>query len=280
MGRPSVILPVVALLLLAGCSSVSPFATSSPTGTPAPVPTSPSETPGPVYPPGIDDGGVHDDSALVEAHESVTADTSHAVRATETHRYDNGTLQWRLGIRRRVAAGGDRHHSIVDVDGTAPGSGRSGTSPASRPTGRSNSSSSCSRTRPRSGTSASSPPKGGAILERPLIVLFSATETEIGDRVTRNGTTLYRIEATRVTDRSLFAEAVALRPYDELRNASFSALVDARGLVREYSLHYTVAREDGTVVHVNRSVRYRALGNTTVEQPPWYDEAVENTTGP
>lgn len=280
MRRPSVVLPVVALLLLAGCSSVSPFASSSPTGTPAPVPTGSSESPGPVYPPGIDDGGVHDASALVEAHESVIADTSYAVRATETHRYDNGTLQWRLGIRRRVAAGGDRHHSIVDVDGTAPGFGtlhnvtRIETYREEQQLYVVQSNATTER------YLRVEPPEGGAILNRPLIVLFAATETEVGDRVTRNGTRMYRIEATRVTDRSLFAEAVALRPYDELRNASFDALVDTRGLVREYSLTYTVAREDGTVVHVNRSVRYRALGNTTVEQPPWYDEAVENTTGP
>ena len=48
------------------------------------------------------------------------------------------------------------------------------------------------------------------------------------------------------------------------------ALIDERGLVREYRVRYTVATPNETYTAV-RHVRVVALGETAVEKPGWVD---------
>lgn len=64
---------------------------------------------------------------------------------------------------------------------------------------------------------------------------------------------------------------------EDPRNASFRLEVAPSGAVRQYSLRYT-ATFDGRDVRVTRTVRFVAVGETTVDRPPWYDAAV-NATG-
>lgn len=109
-----------------------------------------------------------------------------------------------------------------------------------------------------------------------LYALFSAVETRTAGTVTQNGTALYRVRATELRDSTGFAVAVgaAANGYEAsaVENVSLWALMDSRGLVREYELTYTL-RRDGPDLRVTRHVRYTDLGDTTVQRPPWYDEA-------
>ena len=42
-------------------------------------------------------------------------------------------------------------------------------------------------------------------------------------------------------------------------------------------LNYTATLNDSTV-RVSRQIRYTNVGDTTVERPTWYAEAIENTS--
>lgn len=279
MCRRGLVLPLVVLLLLAGCNSVAPGSTSTPTASPVAVPTdSPTASPAPRLPPGLSADGVHDPVALVNAHDRVTARSSHTIDVREVHRYDNGTLRWRQETRRRIAGDEPRQHTTITMTGTAPGFGslRNASRLETYRDGRLLYGYVSNDTTTRYYRTAA---PENTLSGRPLVVLFSAVDAEVDGWVTRNGTRLYRVDAVRVTDPAGFAAATPTHPDDRIRNASFDALVDARGLVHEYRMAYTVVPANGPVVHVNRTVRYRALGNTTVEEPAWYEAAVANTSG-
>ncbi|MFC7194532.1 hypothetical protein ACFQL4_07490 [Halosimplex aquaticum] len=59
-----------------------------------------------------------------------------------------------------------------------------------------------------------------------------------------------------------------------VENATLHALATEFGLVDTYRVVYTATLHDGTTVRVSRTVRFRAIGNTTVDRPQWYDEAM------
>jgi hypothetical protein len=62
---------------------------------------------------------------------------------------------------------------------------------------------------------------------------------------------------------------------DTLRAAgNGTAIVDATGVIRVLRLRFPLAAADGQRVSVVHTIRSSAIGSTTVERPPWYEEAV------
>lgn len=274
--RPYDTLLAVALLLAAGCSGLAGDPT--PTVTPAPVPTdTPVRTPVPALAPGVTADGVEDPLALVEAHDSALRGTSRTVRLVRTIRYPNGTLVARRVQVTRIAADGERFHTIIDTGGPEVTSFRgriefwsdgsrlfqeitfdNRTSYAAMPLEAYERQSSIRITSP-----------GGETFFLPVI----AVETRVTGRVTRNGTTLYRLEGTAARP-DLLASATDA---DEPHNATLRALVDARGVVHEFRLAYD-GTLDGRPVRVVLTGRYTGVGTTIVDRPSWYRAAL-NATG-
>lgn len=105
-----------------------------------------------------------------------------------------------------------------------------------------------------------------------LATLFGALNTTVTE-TSQNGTTLYRVNSTGVSDRDALASLFAA---ESVSNVSMTALVDSDGLVHEYHVEYDAATGNRTW-QVSQTTRFSALGQTTVERPSWYGEAVNAT---
>jgi hypothetical protein len=103
---------------------------------------------------------------------------------------------------------------------------------------------------------------GPALHRRPIAAVGDANATDVTvERVTHDGESRYLISAAL--------------PGDRFRsNHSIELLVTPDGLVTEIHQRYE-SSFTGSVVE--RTVRFRAVGETTVDQPDWYDEAREAT---
>lgn len=251
-------LALAALLALAGCGAPAAPGPAS-TATPAPVP---EETPAP-FPPGVDERGVYDPGRLVDAHAAVLANASYTVRVTSVHSRPGGELRSRYARVIRLSAGEERVHYVLNKTDR-----RNGTTDV-RHIERYNDGdrlfvavSEGNETtyrvrevaRSRSFLAASTGDRQG------FGRLLGRLRPALTDIRTENGTTRYRL-ASGPTD---------VRP---LRNVTFDALVDRRGVVREYNITYTV-RRDGAPVRVRVDVAFTDVGSTTVRRPDWVDRAL------
>ena len=307
--RTALALLVAAMLLLAGCSNV-PGASDSPptdtntpastttigsitktttdsTGTTAATETTQSDATTTTtatddrLAPGLAESGVTDAAALADAHAAILTNTSYTVRNHRQVRNEsptaNATLPpiFRANTTTEVAHDPARIFLRYDVSGNA--SATSSQFPrdvelwagpnltlqaVETPNG-------TVYRRVRSRNVAS----GGVTGRDTLFSLFSTLNTTVAGTTTQNGTTLYRVNSTGVSDPALLA---SLLDAESVSNVSMTALVDADGLVHEYRIEYDATSESGTR-HVTRATRYTALGETTVERPAWYDEAVNAT---
>lgn len=225
--------------------------------------------------PGLNENGVTDPSKLADAHRAALNDTSYSIRTNLTAR-ENGTVLARSNSTLQVAAGGTPQFNRYEITGERPeaiGSfghdveawideeqtlyameGPNGTT-YQRVT---------DEQRPSSGT-----PEG----RDHLYLLFSAMNTTVSETEANDGTTRYWVNSTDVTDSEVLASTLRT---ETVQNASLSALVTEDGLIREYHIEYTGTVENATV-QVERTTRFTELGETTVERPPWYDEAVDAT---
>lgn len=102
---------------------------------------------------------------------------------------------------------------------------------------------------------------------------FGSFRTRVTDRTTVDGTTIYRIVGTNVRSQGFVDDNEDIRA---VRNATLTARVTERGLVRAYQITYTGTLPDGTVVDVVRRIHYRGVGNTTVSRPSWYEQATRD----
>jgi hypothetical protein len=73
------------------------------------------------------------------------------------------------------------------------------------------------------------------------------------------GTRVYRIHADGATDRSQFP----VSPTSRVADVWLTATVSPDGVIRSYTVHYTVVR-NGTTLRVTESLRYTSLGTTSV----------------
>ncbi|WP_435078514.1 hypothetical protein [Halococcus sp. AFM35] len=259
------------LVVLTGCSGV--FGGSgepTETVTPAAVPTDePTPTPAPRLAPGITEQGIVSPRALVVAHQSFLQNRSFTRRSNSTALAANGSTVLRTTSSLRAGPPGEGLYSVIERNGSyvsqesATISTRSeawwdggqyvvrrtfsnGTTTYGQPSN--------SVTRANIGT--------GTLPY--LLESFGTNDTTVTDRLTRNGTTLYRVEGTSDGPRQ--------------PNTTLRLLVDSRGVVHEY----TTIRQLSTGPAVSRSVtktRLVAINETDApERPSWVDDALNQTT--
>lgn len=279
------LLLVAVLVVVAGCSSPAspPTGTTTATATAAPVPT---DQPSTFLAPGVTPRGVADPVALAMAHRRTLGRTNVTVRIEESRRYANGTLRWRRTAIQRVDARGRtvRSHYVGEFEGSRRGSGLLSEfvrfPDATRVERYTVGDGAYHRYRFPSGDTwyvgaASPDPR---LVDPGLVPLFWAIDTRVTAREVRDGTARYRLEGSEVGDPTTLQRVFLGGRFADVRNVSFEATVDERGVVRRYRLTYTLVRTDGVVVLGTESVRFTDIGTTTMERPDWYTAAV-NATG-
>lgn len=299
MARQVPVLVLALALVLAGCNGfVSGDDTPTETVTPVAVPTDEATpTPTPQLAPGLERSGVTDPFALGEAHAAALDNRSFTIHSETTIRFSNGSLYRHEESSGRLAANRSRYDVSANVSGLTPIRNASWYSVEAWSDGSQvftaqrideNTSYDVQHGLDGSPTSPSEGYNGFFRFDpdtgQGVYTLFGATETRFVGETRRNGNQFYQVTATNVTDPNAFVEWGTT----DLRYPSLRALVAPNGLVREYRLDYTATLDgrgvNGTerTVQVDHWLSYTDIGNTTVERPPWYDEALANasTTAP
>lgn len=268
---PRVPTAVALLVVLAGCQGIAPAA-ETPTLTPVAVPTEvPTERPPRMLAPGMTERGVTDPSALAAAHAEALDGTSVTFRANYTERGPNGTVRSRTVTTVQFGAG-DRYR-YVRIDGDPRGDVQrvERWSNGERVLERRVDGNDTVQRVLRDADGRPLAPAAALPVEpaarRGIGQVFRAMPTTIAGQEVRNGTTYYRVVST----------GLATPNPSALRDASLTALVDERGIVHRYRLTYTTDRGgDAGPVHVVATVRFTAIGTTTVECPTWAGRVEKN----
>lgn len=236
-----------------------------------------SQADDPALPPGLNESGVIDAMALLDAHRATLENTSYTTTVTSAVRNPNGTLLRGATTTYRVASGGDSYlATTTQVSATVTGTQVSANATDSLGVDRvrlevwANATDAVvaragpgNLTRFRQAERASAPMSPTTGWGR-LYGALGTMDTEYVGSVERDGTTLHRVVTTTPTDEA--ASGLA---------SNFTALVDEDGVVRAFQA--TERRTvEGEEVLVTRTIRVTRLGDTTVERPVWYDRAVEN----
>jgi hypothetical protein len=287
VARPTVALALGALLVTAGCSGLSPGGGEpSPSFTPAPVPDAPG-----AYPPGVTADGVVAPDRLARAHVRTIENVSYRLHSNRSTYYTNGSLRSRIDLDLRLSR--NRSH-LARVRTAGPrGPVILGRPPASAVYW-SNRSVYASRVTRGDDTiysvlDASANPFAtwnywsgtagfGGESSHPAARyagIFRDVPTTLAGETTTDGTTVYRLQGRRTR-----GAAFAVGPVDAAGPAgpepALRATVTGDGLVRSLHLRYR-AFQDGEEYVVDWRIRYRQVGNVTVEEPPWLDRAVAGT---
>ncbi|WP_336357570.1 DUF7537 family lipoprotein [Haloarcula sp. CGMCC 1.6347] len=248
--------------------------------TPAPVPTDSATT----YPAGVGATGVTSPSLLGSAHGDRLNGTGYTLTMNRTVRYANGSL--RSHLRVQVALDASRTHlANISVRGPAAPV-LLGRPPAT----------------------ASFWSDGDTYLRR-LVRDNQTIYNEYDPPDSYAGTWRYWVHAAALNGRPAADVTRTVAPFhtrtlrpqqsdgttyvirgDRLRentsstawasreNATLVAHVTQSGLVRDYRTEYTTLTDGDEPVTVTRTVRFTAVGNTTVGPPPWRDRA-QSTPG-
>jgi len=255
---------------------------------------SPAQANETAFPPGVNESGVTEALALATAHRETLGNTSYAAVSTTTLQRSNGTVVLTSTTTTRVESGGESFfvastgsqssaNATLGVDHYRSETWANETSVVIADTVRSEEPTyrQVSREPARMSPDATWELLYGA---------FGTGETTYVGQVERGGTTLHKVvstppsdgvtgeeagettgeEADEATD-DASDEAVAGTTYD------FSALVDSEGVVHSFRTTQRSTLEGETFV-VTRTMRITEIGNTTVERPDWYEQAVENET--
>jgi hypothetical protein len=270
---------VAAVLLLAGCNAAPSLDGTTPTETvtPADVPADYD------YAPGVTVDGVTEPATLAEAHERVLAETSYRITANRTVRDANGTLREQLLVdvavaddRTFLASAATRGPAAPVFLGRPPANGTywSNGSVYVRKLTRDGGTTYNEFEGPSSGAGTwrywtRTVPFGGeqATPERFYRSLFAAVPTRVAGESGAGNATTYRLVGDAVVTERFQTEVT------DVRDVRLTATVRQDGLVQLLTLRY-VGEVDGTPVRVERTVRYRDVGTTAVERPPWFEKAV------
>ncbi|GGK67884.1 hypothetical protein [Haloarcula sebkhae] len=268
---------VLTIVVTAGCGG---FGFSGGDGSPTPVTPAPVPTDsGTTYPAGVGSTGVTSPSLLGSAHGDRLNGTGYTLTMNRTVRYANGSL--RSHLRVHVALDANRTYlTNISVRGHAAPV-LLGRPPAT----------------------ASFWSNGDTYLRR-LVRDNQTVHNEYDPPDSYAGTWRYWVHAAALNGRPAADVTRTVAPFhtralqsqqsdgtvcvirgDRLRenttstawasreNATLVAHVTRAGLVRHYRTEYTRVTDDGDPVTVTRTVRFTAVGNTTVGRPPWYDRA-------
>lgn len=265
----------VTLVLAAGCAGFG-LGDGGEEVTPAPVPETAS------LPPGIGSDGVVRPALLGRAHEATLEGTGYTLIATRTQTYPNGSLRSRLSVRIELAP--NRSHR-VDLSVRGPGGPVIiGRPPADatfwsdgdrylRRLERDNRTVYNEYQRPDGYTGTWTFWVEAVALEgdpgEDVATTFGAVRARTVDRTTgADGTEVFVVRGTSLADPQTGEEPT------DWTDPVLLGRVESDGLVRSYRLSYTTALPDGPRVRVTRTVRFEAVGGTTVGRPPWYERAV------
>lgn len=222
--------------------------------------------------PGLSTDGVTDPFALAQAHHRVLRNASYTVTTQSTHRYGNGTLVGTLSTTTAVAADGER---TVRSYGTFRNASAQSAVTQYERLAWSNGTLSLTAVRFGDGEVEYDRGEGSAALPRSadtdwetIYAAFNAANTTVVGEVEDDGRTLYRVVATDVRADSTYVDD---QPF------TMTALVDERGVVHSLVVTHPTSYE-GTPAFVTQQIRVTNVGNTTVEQPDWYDDALANAT--
>lgn len=269
MSRRALLAVVLATtMVLAGCQfggsgtpTVGPTDAATPSQTPAstPTPTATSEPFGGASPPpGVDDGGVTDPDALMDAHAAGLDGVSTTVEI-RFYLSVNGSNQSRV-LRAKVLPGEDRGWMRAEFDGgvgtyyTADGTTYYREVVDGQATYGTTDQVSAVPERERFGAD-----------ERARTAIESADWAPAGT-VERNGRTLFEFRATAVEPPNVDTEnGTTVTSRGRL-------LVDGDGVVHHVSVETTVETDGGTVRY-GSTVSLSDVGATTVERPDWVDDA-------
>jgi len=270
---------VAVVVLLAGCSGVAlgPGGESE-TVTPVPVPTDSG------FPPGLGPSGVEDVSTLAASHAGTLDETSFTVLTNRTVRWPNGSIRSAMNVRLKLSATRN-YHADVSVYGSE-GSVIFGEPP----------------TEAEYWANDEVYLRRQEIDNRTVFSRYSTSEeyvgtwrfwlgtialdigpstdlrrtvgsfdTRVAGQPTVDGEQVVHITGTAVTsERFVDDQSDAF----DVRNATLHAFVTESGFVRSYYVIYEADLPDQRTVTIRRSVRFRDVDSTTIDRPPWYDEAI------
>jgi hypothetical protein len=217
-------------------------------------------------PPGVNESGIENVTALAVAHDRALGNRSHTIRV-DWYRprglRPNGT---RVQRDIDIAAAGDRY-LIVTSEETGDQRRRLGAvyndgfaSYAAVPDDENETYSRVFRIDPRQNAG----PTPESVRER-IVTRYLSTPTTNVSRVQQGGEGRYRIVGSGPPETEA---SVALRNY------SVEALVDSRGFVRDVIVEATVRRpeaDSGDAFRIRREITYDRVGETTVAAPEWYE---------
>jgi hypothetical protein len=266
---------VVILVLVSGCNGLFGSDKTTPSVTPAAVPTdSPTRaTPDQQIAPGVSDNGITNASALLTAHTAILNNTSFTRRQNTTTLYTNGSVIFRGMSILRAGDRGEGFYRRLTYDWRSPISTRivrerietwsNGDQTFSQIIF-SNNTTRYARSSQSFRADASGPPTTASMLrsivQLPGTLLTPANST-IVTYTTRNDTQMYRIH-------SMF--------HTSSMSYTIELLVDERGVIHES----TIIRVPTHSAKISiTSASYSNIGTTVPpDQPPWYSRAKNATT--
>ncbi len=266
MSHPALALAACLLAFTAGCSAGAP----TPTVTPAPVPDS-GEPTGTGIAPGVSRAGITDPVRLEGAHRRALANTSFHRKTMLTVRQQGRTVRSSVETVQADTTAG--RYNVTLRERTSPD--YSIRPFASRIQLWGNSSVRLVRFVRINEVNyrvERDPPRSTPIEELADSARAAALLDAFAVRVTGRTDDGYRLRSTR-----LLVPAALDTPsvFEGVHNASLTAVVTERGLVKRYRVRYEGEINDEPAVVVLTS-RITSVGATTVEPPDWAAEAVEN----
>lgn len=284
--RPWLALALVLSMVLAGCGDTAGVQTREPFSVPETAAPGPSETElreGDVpFSPDPETDTLGDPTVFLNSQARRLNGTSYSLDYELDVRYDNGSTWNNLVIDAQFA----RNQSVYVSNVTQRGRTLNVTRlayvngdrlyAAQGPAGLSPATANFSVARTADGTPVD--PGEGVTLRalRPEFLYtgfasMNVTEVRELDRVPAGiRDQLFYVRATEVDEPDIlvndaFSDGETVR----VENATLEAIVASDGFVYEYSIQYTVVRDDGTRLHVSRRLVYRNVGTTTVSPPDW-----------
>lgn len=254
--RTTVTLLVCSLVLLAGCGN--PLGGGDDRGQ-YDVPER--------YPPGVSGSGVDDAYELAGAHRDQLRNSSRTVEDRSVARYENGTLlQEAESTTLLDGAGG--YYGVGTTRGTHVRSDER--------TAEWWSNGSVGVAMYLQGDDRSYRRNRGTRIDRVrlnrFVSLLVQLEPEHVGKTTRDGRQVHVLAA----EGDEVPRQVDFLRLENVRNVSFKAWVDPRGIVREWHLEYTGDWNDRTIRFEQR-MRITGVDETTVPRPDWTDEALNRT---
>lgn len=222
-------------------------------------------------PPGVDDGNVTDASELVRSHTDELRAGSFTVHAKTTRELPNADYRIVSEFTYHVDTG-EPFRARLDVQRSARGDPpddatpvpdmemwRAGETTYVR-------TSTANGTRYRSVDLINSSLTMNDVTNRQLVARLNNRENATVTSVTRDGETHTRVSAT-------------VDPSGLVQESNITLIATSSGLVQRITATRVVRFPSSGEQTVTSDVRFRDVGNTTVERPDWYDEAVNATEG-